>query len=71
MGMTVFPDDGSTPIVWLNIEVPMAYLPTVLAEELAHAVVGADAGHGTEFERVMEELIAQTQALMPQESEQG
>ena len=36
-GLTIFPDDGSTPIVCISAEAPISAAPELLAHELAHA----------------------------------
>ena len=35
-GLTIFPDDGSTPIVCISAEAPISAAPELLAHELAH-----------------------------------
>lgn len=64
-GFTNFSDDESLPIdIVLSLDVPMLYLPMVLAEELAHAYLGHEAGHGPEFQRVMDKIVELTQEEM-------
>lgn len=35
-GLTIFPDDGSAPIVCISAEAPISAAPELLAHELAH-----------------------------------
>lgn len=42
-GLTIFPDDGSTPTVCISAEAPISAAPELLAHELAH--VAAPGGH--------------------------
>ncbi len=55
-GITNFPTDGSTPVIVVNLDVPLRYVPEILAHELAHAVAGKDAEHNTEWENVFENI---------------
>lgn len=45
-GLTIFPDDGSTPIVCISAEAPISAAPELLAHELAHVVTPEDTEHG-------------------------
>ena len=56
-GLTIFPEDGSTPIVCVSAEAPISVEPDLLAHELAHIVAGEEAGHGPKWRNV-EEAIA-------------
>lgn len=38
-GLTIFPDDGSTPIVCISAEAPISAAPELLAHELAHVTM--------------------------------
>ena len=57
-GLTIFPDDGSTPIVCISAEVPISAGPELLAHELAHVAAGEGAEHGPEW-KAAEEAIFQ------------
>ncbi|MXV20269.1 hypothetical protein [Deinococcus xianganensis] len=62
-GAAFFPEQPGAPtFIYLNIDVPMSDLPTVLAEELAHVVAGPDEGHGPYFQAVLEALGAEFEA---------
>lgn len=58
-GATLFPTAGGDPVIWLSRDTPMEHLPGVLAEELAHAVAGAEAMHGPMFDLVHEAILAE------------
>lgn len=45
-GLTIFPDDGSTPIVCISAEAPISAAPELLAHELAHIATPEDRDHG-------------------------
>lgn len=45
-GLTIFPDDGSTPIVCISAEAPIGAAPELLAHELAHVATPEDRDHG-------------------------
>lgn len=55
-GVTIFPDDGSTPVVRLSTELRVRHVPEILAHELAHVVAGPEAGHGRLWEAAFEDL---------------
>lgn len=55
-GATFFPDDGFTPIVYLNPYLQMAQLPEILAHELAHIEAGYDAQHGPRWEEAFSKI---------------
>lgn len=56
-GETLFPDDGSTPVISISAEAPISAAPELLAHELAHVVAGKDAGHGPEWEAAEEAIF--------------
>lgn len=45
-GLTIFPDDGSTPVVCISAEAPISAAPELLAHELAHVATPEDRDHG-------------------------
>ena len=45
-GLTIFPDDGSAPIVCISAEAPISAAPELLAHELAHVATPEDKDHG-------------------------
>lgn len=57
-GLTIFPDDGSTPVICISAEAPISAAPELLAHELAHVVAGETAEHGPEW-KAAEEAIFQ------------
>ena len=44
--LTIFPDDGSAPIVCISAEAPISAAPELLAHELAHVATPEDRDHG-------------------------
>lgn len=59
-GVTVFKVDGSEPpVIWLNVQLPVEFLPPVMAEELAHVVAGPHAQHGPAFQAIVDALQAE------------
>lgn len=56
-GLTIFPYDGSTPVVCVSAEAPISAAPELLAHELAHVAAGEAAEHGPEW-KAAEEAIA-------------
>lgn len=68
-GETVFPEDGSVPIIFVYANTLLEHMPEVFAHELAHLAAGADHGHdgtweywfnkiGDTYEALTDELIA-------------
>jgi hypothetical protein len=45
-GLTIFPVDGSAPIVCISAEAPISAAPELLAHELAHVATPEDKDHG-------------------------
>lgn len=39
-GYTLFPKDGSKPIIYVNAEIPFSAVPEIIAHEIAHVVIG-------------------------------
>lgn len=56
-GVTNFPDDGGVPDVFLNGDTPYIILVEIFAHELAHVAVGADGGHGAEWEHAFDAIL--------------
>lgn len=56
-GLTIFPDDGSTPVVCISAAAPLSAAPELLAHEFAHVAAGKDDDHGPEW-KAAEEAIA-------------
>ena len=56
-GLTIFPDDGSTPIVCISAEAPISAGPELLAHELAHIAAGEAAEHGSEWQAAEEAIF--------------
>lgn len=49
LAVTVFPDDGSIPHIYVDPNFCARVVTELLAHELAHVVAGADAEHGHEW----------------------
>jgi len=57
-GVTIFPDDGSRPCVYVNANVPVCHATEILAHELAHVAVGIEDEHGAAWEQAFEAIHA-------------
>lgn len=54
-GVTVFDEDTSTPnVVYVCNDIMMVDAPAIVAHECAHVICGVEAGHGEEFEKMMD-----------------
>lgn len=69
-GCTRFPDDDSTPEIYLSCDLPIAHLTEIYAHELAHAILGKEHGgncdgHTPEWEAVFEQIhiLYETEAM--------
>lgn len=73
-GATTFPEDGSTPVVEVSGEIPIAGGVEVLAHELAHVATPEDQAHGeaweAAFNRIFEEYNRIAQELFGMEGEE-
>lgn len=56
-GLTIFPDDGSNPVICISAEAPISAAPELLAHELAHVATPGD-DHGPAW-KAAEEAIFQ------------
>ena len=56
LGVTIFPDDGSRPVIEVNPDIPLAHIAEIIAHELAHVIVGIEAGHGEVWEAEFENI---------------
>lgn len=55
-GVTVFPHDGSDPIIYLDKSLPIENVTEILAHEMAHVIAGPDAGHGDRWSNAFDAL---------------
>lgn len=55
-GLTIYPDDGSDPVVCISAEAPISAAPELLAHELAHVATPEDKDHGPAW-KAAEEAI--------------
>lgn len=72
-GLTIFPDDGSTPIVCISAEAPISAAPELLAHELAHVATPEDTEHGESWSAASEAIFKKynelLDAMIPDEPE--
>lgn len=61
-GMTTFDDDGKI-LVSISADIPVTGAVEVFAHELAHVVVGIDAGHGKEWEETFEAIYREYERI--------
>lgn len=61
-GVTMFDDEGKTPIICINASIPCYASIEIIAHEVAHVAVGVKAGHGkkwkAEFNKIFTEYSA-------------
>lgn len=62
-GVTVFPTDGSTPMISISAEVPIRAMPELLAHELAH-LAAPDDDHGEKWKAAEDEIYAEYNRLI-------
>lgn len=55
-GVTVFPDDESTPVIVINLETPMEGVAETIAHEIAHIVAGEAVRHGKAWDEAFEAI---------------
>ena len=55
-GCTLFPDDGSIPIIEIHHSLSLSDAIEVMAHEFAHIIAGSDAEHDDEWEKVFSEI---------------
>lgn len=55
-GCTCFPEDGSKPIISIEVDLAIKHAVEVLAHELAHAATPDDLEHGEEWEKVFDNI---------------
>lgn len=63
-GLTIFPDDGSTPIVCISAEAPIGAAPELLAHELAHVATPEDTEHGESWSAASEAIFKKYNELL-------
>lgn len=63
-GLTIFPDDGSTPIVCISAEAPISAAPELLAHELAHVATPEDTEHGENWSTASEAIFKKYNELL-------
>ena len=56
IGETCFPDDGSTPVITISVEIPYHATIETFAHELAHVLAGVEAEHGKEWEQAFSNI---------------
>ena len=63
-GLTISPDDGSTPIVCISAEAPISAAPELLAHELAHVATPEDTEHGESWSAASEAIFKKYNELL-------
>ena len=63
-GLTIFPDDGSAPIVCISAEAPISAAPELLAHELAHVATPEDTEHGESWSTASEAIFKKYNELL-------
>lgn len=63
-GLTIFPDDGNTPIVCISAEAPISAAPELLAHELAHVATPEDTEHGESWSAASEAIFKKYNELL-------
>lgn len=56
LGVTIFHDDGSPPMIVIRIGLPIDKATGILAHELCHVAVPADRRHGSRFRAAHQRL---------------
>lgn len=56
VGLTLFPDDGGEPVIYVSAELPFYNVVEIVAHEMAHVIAGQDAGHSDEWEKAFSEI---------------
>jgi len=65
-GSTLFPDDGSIPIIEISTKIPYEAVPEILTHELAHLVIPEDE-HGEKWEGVFEKIHSKYEEIIRKE----
>lgn len=55
-GFTLFPDDGSTPVIFIDAILPVRNAVEILGHELAHLTTPNDTEHGEEWENAFDNI---------------
>lgn len=58
-GVTIFPEDGSAPMIFISADLKLSDAVEIFAHELAHVAAGASAGHGEEWDKAFENIFAE------------
>ena len=56
-GFTFFPDNGDTPMIFIDFSVSIVHSVEVFAHELAHIAVGSDAEHTEKWEKAFTDIL--------------
>ena len=63
LGVTIWPDDGSTPQVFIRLDLTFEQAIEIIAHEFAHVAAGKDAAHGPEWEAAFDAIGQQWDEL--------
>lgn len=55
-GETIFPEDGSTPLINISTNIPFVGMIEVLAHEIAHVIVGERHEHDIVWQKTLDEI---------------
>ena len=56
VGLTLCPDDGGEPVIYVSAELPFYNVVEIVAHEMAHVIAGQDAGHSDEWEQAFSDI---------------
>lgn len=56
LGFTLFPDDGSYPVIYVSAELPFKDVVEIVAHEMAHVIAGQDAEHDETWEQAFSDI---------------
>lgn len=64
---TVFPEDGSEPLINISVNIAASNIPEIFAHDLAHVAAGEDAGHGLDWGWAFDLIYTKYNAEIEQE----
>lgn len=70
-GATIFPDDGSSPQVFVSPDYPVSQQVEILAHELAHVVAGKDHEHDETWDKAFEQIHNEYENILNERFAEG
>jgi len=70
-GQCAFDEAGKLAAVEINAATPIGAVPEIIGHEVAHAIAGADADHGSEWEAVFDRIQAEYTRRVTEKQEEG